>query len=81
MFSLVILSRFISNNLRPGQVKKLPKEINMMIIKSREERDYEIYQGICRLRMVDDYDEQMLAIAEYYEESINNTNYDYEVFD
>lgn len=51
----------------------------MMIIKSREERDYEIYQGICRLRMVDDYDEQQLAIADYYE------NYDdpsvYEVFD
>jgi hypothetical protein len=53
----------------------------MMIIKTRDERDYEIYQGICRLRMLDDHDEQMLAIAEYYDESVNDTHYDYEVFD
>jgi hypothetical protein len=53
----------------------------MMIIKSRDERDYEIYQGIVRLRLSDDYDEQQLAIKEYYDEAVNYNHYDYEVFD
>ena len=47
-------------------------------MKMREERDFEIYRGICQLRLIDEHDEQMLAISEYYDESINDTHYDYE---
>ena len=53
----------------------------MMIIKSRDERDYEIYQGIVRLRLSDDYDEQQLAIAEYYETDDNDYQLTYELIE
>ncbi len=51
----------------------------MMIIKTRAERDYEIYQGLCRLRLLDDYDEEQLAIAEYYETDDNDYQLNYEL--
>jgi hypothetical protein len=53
----------------------------MMIIKTRNERDFEIYQGICRLRMLDDYEEQQLAIAEYYETDDNDYQLNYELIE